>query len=141
MSILPLIQLFIDFGLVVLIWMVQLIIYPSFLRFESHSLENWHLTYTGRITVIVAPLMIAQIALAGFLLITGTSYNSLEILALGLIILNWLLTFFIFIPYHQKIDLQPADKMVQRKLVRSNWIRVALFCLTLLCHVLLYLVF
>jgi len=132
MSILPLIQLLIDFGLVVLIWMVQLIIYPSFLRYESHSLEKWHLTYTGRITVIVAPLMMAQIALAGFLVITRTSYNSLEILALGLIILNWLLTFFVFIPLHQKIDVQPADRNVQRRLVQSNWIRVVLFMFSII---------
>ena len=141
MSILPLIQLLIDFGLVVLIWMVQLIIYPSFLRYESHSLEKWHLTYTGRITVIVAPLMMVQIALAGYLLILGGSYDLLETTAIAFIILNWLLTFFVFIPFHQKIDVQPADRNVQRRLVQSNWIRVVLFCLTFVCHVFYYLAF
>ncbi|WP_438968995.1 hypothetical protein [Nonlabens sp.] len=138
MSILQLIQLLIDFGLVVLIWMVQLIIYPSFLRYESHSLGKWHLTYTGRITIIVAPLMIAQIALASYLLINSDSYYYLEIIALGLIILNWLLTFFIFIPFHQRIDLNPTDRKVQRLLVQNNWMRVLMFCLTFVCHVWLY---
>ncbi|AGC78312.1 uncharacterized protein DUF1772 [Nonlabens dokdonensis] len=139
MSNLPLIQLLIDFGLIVLIWMVQLIIYPSFLRYESHSLGKWHLTYTGRITVIVAPLMIAQIALASYLLINTASYHYLEIIALGLIILNWLLTFSIFIPFHEKIDKDPTDRKVQRRLVQSNWMRVVLFCLTFICHVFYYL--
>lgn len=141
MSILQLIQLLIDFGLVVLIWMVQLIIYPSFLRYESQSLGKWHLTYTGRITVIVAPLMIAQIAVAAYLLINSGSYHYLEIIALGLIILNWLLTFSIFIPFHEKIDKNPADRKVQRRLVQSNWMRVVLFCLTFVCHVFYYLAF
>lgn len=138
MSILPLIQLLIDFGLVVLILMVQLIIYPSFLRYESHSLAKWHVIYTGRITVIVAPLMISQVAVAAYLLSLTSSFHYLEVFALVLIILNWLLTFFIFIPFHQRIDLHPTDRKVQRRLVQSNWMRVILFCLTFVCHVLCY---
>ncbi|MFT7429007.1 MAG: hypothetical protein ACI9IZ_001504, partial [Nonlabens sp.] len=44
MNYLDLLQLLVDFGLVVLIWIVQLIIYPSFLYYGSKTLNKWHKT-------------------------------------------------------------------------------------------------
>ena len=44
--------LLVDAGLVVLIWMVQLIIYPSFLHYDNNLVE-WHHKYTSRIALIV----------------------------------------------------------------------------------------
>jgi len=38
----PLIRLLFDFGLLVLIWLVQLVIYPSFLYYEQDNLKRWH---------------------------------------------------------------------------------------------------
>ena len=52
----------VDFGLLVLILMVQVIVYPSFLHFSKTNLIKWHQSYTPKITTIVAPLMIAQVA-------------------------------------------------------------------------------
>ena len=80
MNFFDLLQLLVDFGLVVLIWIVQLIIYPSFLYYNSNTLSKWHKTYTGRITTIVAPLMIAQIAIAAYLLLTKGTFAIPEII-------------------------------------------------------------
>lgn len=135
MNVLDHIQLLIDFGLVILIWMVQIIIYPSFLFYKSDSLSNWHPIYTGKITIIVAPLMIAQIILASYLLVDTSTYNATEITALVLIAINWLLTMLVFIPLHQKIDQLPDHQDTQIKLVQYNWIRVLLFCAVFFIHV------
>ena len=46
-------RLLFDSGLLVLILMVQLIIYPSFLRYPLKNLITWNNIYTKRIAVIV----------------------------------------------------------------------------------------
>jgi hypothetical protein len=134
MSFLDLVQVLIDFGLVVLIAMVQIIIYPSFLYYKSDSLRLWHNIYTGKITLIVAPLMISQLGLATFLLIDKSTYSIVEVSALAIVAVNWLLTMFIFIPLHEQIDKTPENRNVQRRLVRFNGIRVVLFCLVFSLH-------
>ena len=52
-----------SFGLVVLIWLVQVIIYPAFAEIEPDRFAPWHAGYTRAVTWIVAPLMLAQVAL------------------------------------------------------------------------------
>ena len=59
---LQLIRLLLDFGLMVLIWIVQLVIYPGLCYYKNEDLGKWHKIYTQRIGVIVGPLMIAQLA-------------------------------------------------------------------------------
>ena len=54
---LDLARLLIDFGFVVLIWAVQLVIYPSFGFYAKANLFEWHKSYTARVTYIVLPLM------------------------------------------------------------------------------------
>ena len=54
-------RLLLDFGLCILIWMVQLIVYPSFLFFSDNNLFTWHKTYTKAIALIVMPLMLGQL--------------------------------------------------------------------------------
>ena len=83
-------RLLFDFGLVVLIWLVQLIIYPGFKFQERQNLLSWHKKYSKRISVIVIPLMLAQ------LLITVLQLNEGSILlyAIALLVLAvWSITF------------------------------------------------
>ncbi|PPK94084.1 hypothetical protein LY01_02306 [Nonlabens xylanidelens] len=121
-------KLLIDFGLVVLIWMVQIIIYPSFLHYTSEKLSVWHPLYTRKITSIVAPLMVAQLGLSVYIMVTQQTYSLFEIIDLLLIATNWLLTMLVFISLHEKIDLDSTDRDIQTKLVKYNWVRVILFC-------------
>ncbi|WP_298950515.1 hypothetical protein [uncultured Nonlabens sp.] len=121
-------KLLIDFGLVVLIWMVQIIIYPSFLHYTSEKLTEWHPLYTRKITSIVAPLMLAQLGFSVYLMVTQQTYSFFDIIDLSLIATNWLLTMLVFISLHEKIDKDSTDRDIQVKLVNYNWIRVLLFC-------------
>ena len=52
------IRLLVDAGFIVLIWAVQLVIYPSFKFYSNANLLKWHRLYTKRVTVIVLPLML-----------------------------------------------------------------------------------
>ncbi len=59
-----LLRLLVDMGLLILTWLVQLVIYPSFLYYDATDLKKWHSIYTGRITFVVLPLMLTQLLVA-----------------------------------------------------------------------------
>ena len=62
-----------SFGLVVLIWLVQVVIYPAFAEIAPEHFTRWHAGYTRAVTWIVAPLMLGQVALLGRLLVVRPS--------------------------------------------------------------------
>lgn len=118
-------QLAIDFGLVVLIWMVQLLIYPSFEYFTSESLSKWHKIYTRNITFIVAPMMIIQLIISIYLAWNDLSF--INTIYFALVILTWVTTMVIYVPLHREIDLHPDKKETCIKLTKKNWLRVVLW--------------
>ena len=91
-------RLIIDFGLVVLIWLVQIIIYPSFEFVESSQFRKWHERYTNRISFFVGPLMLSQVALW---LTAAYQFNDwLSYFALACIGIVWLSTIGLSVPCH-----------------------------------------
>ncbi|EAS19619.1 hypothetical protein FNJ87_08555 [Nonlabens mediterrranea] len=121
------IRLAIDFGLVVLIWMVQLLIYPSFKHFGSTGLSNWHRIYTRNITFIVAPMMIAQFAIMLYFWMYFPVMFAPNILYTILVSLTWLTTIVFFIPMHTNIDKNATDLKLLDRLTNLNWMRVLLW--------------
>lgn len=111
----------VDFGLVVLIWLVQLIIYPSFRHYSSAELAGWHPTYTTLITLIVGPLMLAQVGLVGYELYGRLSW--LNLLSAVLVGLMWGATAFISVPLHNALAAGHASPALLTRLVDTNWIR------------------
>lgn len=61
-----LLRLLFDFGLLVLIWLVQLVIYPSFLHYVNKELMIWNKIYTVFISLVLIPLMFGQLVTAVF---------------------------------------------------------------------------
>lgn len=116
------IRLLLDFGLLVLIWMVQLIIYPSFNYFEKDNLIRWHHKYTVRIGIVVMPLMIGQIAMSLMRVFTANTFCS--VIDLTFVAGVWLSTFLQFVPMHNSISGGQIDARLVNKLIFSNWIRV-----------------
>lgn len=117
----------VDFGLVVLIWIVQLVIYPSFLYFKDEDLLRWHDRYTTRITVVVMPLMIAQAVMYS---IKFLDKPSLYLGLLGAMILScWAITFAISVPLHQKIASGKMMRKSSQALIDTNWYRTILWTL------------
>lgn len=119
------IQQIFDFGLVVLIWMVQLIIYPSFVYYKVEDLFKWHNTYTKNITWIVLPLMVGQLGIHLYEIILAFSFFKLAILLM--ILLVWINTFFYAVPLHQRISDNDDIACACRALIRVNWNRTVLW--------------
>lgn len=120
----------IDFGLLVFIWTVQLVVYPSFKYFPADALLRWHGVYSGAVSIVVMPLMIAQVALHGWRLYEHLSPGNL--LAFILVVSTWLVTFVVFVPLHSKISLDQELAQSLAKLVSYNWIRTGLWSLIFL---------
>jgi len=114
-------RLVVDFGLTVLIWMVQLIIYPGFMFYKTASLLKWHRYYTPRITIVVAPLMFIQLGVSLYHLIF--EFGSLHLIYFLLVSSTWLSTFAYFVPLHQKIETDSDPLFSAKKLTSGNWIR------------------
>ncbi len=118
----------VDFGAVILIWLVQLVIYPSFLYFAPEDLKRWHIAYTQRITFVVAPIMFAQTGIIAYQAVQ--SLNILSIISLLICISLWLLTFFQAVPLHQALDAEEDGvEDTCLKLVRINKKRTFLWSL------------
>lgn len=136
LNLLAILRISSDAGLLALIWIVQLVIYPSFKYYELPNLKVWHDLYTKRITIVVMPLMLLQLSLSVYNFILGMN-DALVVLDMFLVLLTWITTFLIFVPLHNSItkDKHAADSV--NKLVRYNWIRTFLwsviFIMTFYC--------
>lgn len=119
-----------DTGLLVLIWMVQLIVYPSFLFYGKEKLQYWHSIYVKRISFIVIPLMFGQTLVAGYQLYQGISTYTLG--SIFLILAVWALTFLLFVPRHNAISNSSYTRKTLTELVSLNWYRTLVWTLILL---------
>ena len=122
-------RLVLDVGLLVLIWMIQLIVYPSFLFYTAKELIAWHKIYTKAIALIVIPLMLGQLGIAiyqVFLL-----QNTYTLTSIVLVVFLWGITLLKFAPMHQQISEGNTHVQLLKKLVQNNWIRTLIW--TILC--------
>ncbi len=117
-----------DFGIVVLIWVTQLIVYPSFTHFETRNLNKWHVLYTKRISIIVMPLMMGQLFLHSYQLMQDITL--LQIIAYLCIVLAWINTFFFAVPLHKKISTGVEIEKTAQKLIPVNAWRTACWTIT-----------
>lgn len=116
-----------DFGMMVILWLVQLVIYPSFLHVEKSSLVQWHRRYTTRVSFIIIPTMLGQMGLVVYA--TLMQMNLRNLFALMLIAFCWLLTFTVSVPLHRTIEQGEGDDAILNRLIRTNWPRT--ICWTL----------
>lgn len=119
-----------DFGLVILIWMTQLIVYPSFTYYSASALVDWHAKYTTAISIIVMPLMLGQLLLHGLGLLHDFSW--VRLFAAILIGLSWVNTFFFAVPLHNKISNNTDVLEAAAQLVSVNWYRTVLWTIVFL---------
>ena len=110
-----------DCSLLILIWIVQLTIYPSFQFMSTDQLIQWHAKYTERMAWIAGPLILLQTTIVSMQIVKETS--ALHILSGCIVTATWILTYFVSIPLHRKISENRASSFVLKKLVDTNWYR------------------
>ena len=120
-------RLLLDFGLCILIWMVQLIVYPSFAFYNNTQLLKWHKTYTKAIALIVIPLMLGQLGIAIYQVFLAQ--NSYTLVSIVLVVFLWGITLLKFAPMHQQISEGNTQIQLLKTLVQTNWIRTIIWTL------------
>ena len=113
-----------DFGMVVVLWLVQLVIYPSFLRVAPEALTEWHRCYTFRVSFILIPLLFGQLGAVGWQAWHG---GVADRAALGCLLGCWGLTFGVSVPLHRRLAAGDTATATRQALVRTNWPRTLLW--------------
>lgn len=114
-----------DFGMFILIWLVQLIVYPSFRWTDPGHFKHWHYVYTGLISLFVGPLMLCQTGVYGWSLLTSWQTGIRWDVALNTILLglNLTTTWVCSVPCHDRLQKIGYDRPTIDRLVSTNWLR------------------
>ncbi len=103
-----------------LIWFVQVVHYPLFAGVGRDTWADYGEKHRARTTFIVMPVMLIELAAAGWLAATRT--DGLAITGLALLALVWLSTFLVQVPLHARLG-AGHDAALMRRLVTTNWLR------------------
>ncbi len=119
-SLLLLGQLASTLPLVGLIWTIQVVHYPLFGAVGEPGFIGYHARHSTRISMVVIPLMLIELATTVGSVVVGTGSGS------GLIpvVVVWVTTFLVSVPLHGRLG-AGFDRRAHRALVVTNWIRTA----------------
>ena len=114
-----------DIGIVIVVWLAQVIMYPSLAHIEESVFISWHRRYANRIAFFVIPLLCGQAIAVGVQIYTGG--GMLPVISGLIIVLCWASTFGLSVPCHAKLQRSGKDLHVIKRLVRTNLIRTLLW--------------
>lgn len=107
-----------------LIWLIQLVHYPSFRFVNPKRFSEFHEFHSRRITWIVLPIMALELTTA--ICLVYKSPTMLWTLNLAGVVLIWLATAFLSVPSHARLGREGTANEMAR-LVRTNWIRTLIW--------------
>ena len=113
----------VTWALVGLIWTIQMVHYPLFAQVGPEHFVAYHRRHTREITLVVGPLMLAELVTAALLVLEGNRDPWL-LASLPLLALMWISTGFVQIPLHNTLT-TGFDAHAHRRLVTTNWWRTA----------------
>lgn len=133
------VRMIIDFGLFILIWLTQIIVYPGFKYMSQNEVSIWHKKYVARITALVAPLMITQLGIIIYFVINDPSI--INFICLAIVLLVWANTFFSAVPLHNQMTESGDVKSLGARLIKINLVRTFGWTLIWILGVVNYLVY
>lgn len=106
-------------------WVVQLVTYPALALVGKPEFARYHAAHTQGMGWVVGAPMELELALAAWLAWaaypTWGAGTALGQLALVLVV--WAATFFIAVPFHNRLAAGGHDYVALDGLVRTNWLR------------------
>lgn len=113
------------------IWVIQLVHYPSFHYVKKDNYPLFQRFHMQRISIIVMPLMIIELFSGSYLVYDRLYLNFYFLFSILILIINWVITAVIFSRLHQRLE-RGYDETLINKLILYNWIRTLLWTLRLL---------
>ncbi len=112
-----------------IIWLIQLIHYPSFLHINENEFKDFHAKHTQIMGFLVGPIMVLELIISCMQLSTGVNASSISLLIIVLCL--WFFTFFVSVPIHNKLS-GGFQKTLIQKLILTNWLRTLLWTIKFL---------
>lgn len=112
-----------------LIWVIQLVHYPSFHFVEKKDFVAFEAFHSQRITWIVLPVMSLELftAVGLFWMSLQTPNFGLTALTLGSVGALWVYTLMVSAPLHGRLLREDYSKKIVETLVNTNWVRTLLW--------------
>ena len=121
-SILELVHLLTTAMMVSIIWLVQILHYPTFLYIDIDRYTEFQNFHMKNISFLIIPLMLLEF-LTGFLLLFFVDEIDFYFsISFGLLVLLWLITASFFSKYHSALS-NKYERGIILKLIRLNWVR------------------
>ena len=112
------------------IWVIQLVHYPSFHFIDKNIYVAFQKFHMDRISIIVIPVMLAELITGIMLFLDKSSKNSILVISFIILILIWIITGTLFTKAHNKLIIG-YQELVVNQLVIMNWILTLLWTLRL----------
>ncbi|QHT65418.1 hypothetical protein GXP67_01370 [Rhodocytophaga rosea] len=121
-----------------LIWFVQIVHYPLFLKIPATAFKDFQMQHMHTTTQVVSVPMLVELLLSiGLLTATYPGKSTFTHYCVFVcIVIIWLVTFFISVPIHNQLVLLGYNESLIKQLVTTNWLRT--FAWTLRTLLLLY---
>jgi len=122
------------------IWVIQIVHYPSFHFIEKELYTAFQKFHMNKISIIVMPIMLAELITGIMLFLDKSSKSPFLTISIIILVLIWLITGVFFTKAHNEL-ITGYQELVVNQLVVMNWVRTLLWTLRLLlliCFVYLY---
>ena len=113
------------------IWVIQIVHYPSFHFIEKELYTAFQKFHMNKISIIVIPIMLAELITGMMLFLDKSSKSPFLIISFVILVLIWLITGVFFSKAHNEL-MKGYQELVVNQLVVMNWIRTLLWTLRLL---------
>ena len=113
------------------IWVIQIVHYPSFHFIEKELYTAFQKFHMNKISIIVIPIMLAELVTGMMLFLDKSSKSPFLIISFVILVLIWLITGVFFSKAHNEL-MTGYQELVVNQLVVMNWIRTLLWTLRLL---------
>lgn len=115
------------------IWIIQLVHYPTFLFIDKQKYSNFQKFHMSKVSYIVMPAMTVEFFSGTYVLFCSKNLieNNLFLLAFSFLVLNWVITGLVFVKIHNSLLIEYKMQTILL-LVKLNWIRTILWSLRLI---------
>lgn len=119
---------FLTFFMTGVIWLIQLIHYPSFSFIDKNKYSKFQTFHMNKITPIVGPIIILEVSTGFYLLYFFNSESIFFLINFLINILILMMTIIVFGTIHKKL-IDGFKTSLFKKLISLNWIRTFLWSL------------
>ena len=116
--------------MVAIIWIVQILHYPTFLFIDKERYTEFQQFHMNKISYIIVPLMLGELISGLSILFTIENIQFSFYVSLSLLILIWLITGLFFTKFHSELSKKFSHNTILR-LIRLNWIRTVFWTIRL----------